>query len=70
MERGGALRVCEVLDTLEAPVYIERVSLADTKNILKAKKAVRKALEIQRDGKGYAFVEFSPPAPRTWAWIP
>jgi 2-oxoisovalerate ferredoxin oxidoreductase beta subunit len=55
---GYPLHVCEVLNSLPAPVYIERVSLADPKRIMRAKKAVRKALEIQRDGKGYAFVEF------------
>jgi 2-oxoisovalerate ferredoxin oxidoreductase beta subunit len=30
---------------------------------MKARAAVRKALEIQRDGKGYAFVEFISPCP-------
>ncbi|MDX9866425.1 MAG: 2-oxoacid:acceptor oxidoreductase family protein [Kiritimatiellia bacterium] len=60
---GYPLHVCEVLDQLKAPVYIERVSVADTKRIMQAKRAVRKALEIQRDGKGYAFVEFLSPCP-------
>ena len=60
---GYPLHVCEVLNQLQAPVYIERCSLADTKRILQAKKAVRQALELQRDGKGYAFVEFLSPCP-------
>jgi 2-oxoisovalerate ferredoxin oxidoreductase beta subunit len=60
---GYPLHVCETLNQLQAPVYIERCSLADTKRILQARKAVRKALEIQRDGKGYAFVEFLAPCP-------
>ncbi len=60
---GYPLHVCEVLNQLKAPVYIERVSVADTKRIMQAKRAVRKALEIQRDGKGYAFVEFISPCP-------
>ena len=47
-------------------MYIERVSVADTKRIMQAKKAVRKALEIQRDGKGYAFVEILSPCPTNW----
>jgi 2-oxoisovalerate ferredoxin oxidoreductase beta subunit len=37
--------------------------VADTKRIMQAKRAVRKALEIQRDGKGYAFVELISPCP-------
>jgi len=60
---GYPLKVCEVLNQLEAPVFIERVSVADTKRILKAKKAVRKALQIQKEGRGYAFVEILSPCP-------
>jgi 2-oxoisovalerate ferredoxin oxidoreductase beta subunit len=60
---GYPLHMCELLDNLNAPVFIERVSLSDIKNIRKAKRAVKKALEIQRDGKGYAFVEFLSPCP-------
>lgn len=63
---GYPLKICEVLNQLEAPVFIERVSVADTKRIMQARKAVRKALEIQRDGKGYAFVEFLSPCPTNW----
>lgn len=54
---GHPLKVAEVFNQLEAPVFIERVSVADTKRIMKARKAIRKALEIQKEGKGYAFVE-------------
>ena len=60
---GYPLHVCEVFNQLEAPVYIERVSVADISHIMKAKKAIRKAIEIQRDGKGYAFVEIIAPCP-------
>ena len=63
LKTGYPLHVCEVLNQLKAPVYIERVSVADTARIMKARKAVRKALEIQRDRKGYAFVEFISPCP-------
>jgi 2-oxoisovalerate ferredoxin oxidoreductase beta subunit len=69
-KEGYPLLVCELLDRLQAPVYIERVSVADTKRINKARKAVRKALEIQRDGKGYAFVEFLSPCPTNWRMDP
>jgi 2-oxoisovalerate ferredoxin oxidoreductase beta subunit len=52
-----------VIDRLQAPIYIERCSLADTKRIMQSRRAVRKALELQRDGKGYVFVEFLSPCP-------
>ncbi|MDK2826516.1 ketoisovalerate ferredoxin oxidoreductase, beta subunit /ketoisovalerate ferredoxin oxidoreductase, gamma subunit [Methanolobus vulcani] len=54
---GYPLHMCELLNNLKAPVFIERVSVSDISHIRKARKAIRKALEIQRDGKGYAFVE-------------
>lgn len=60
---GYPLKVCEVFNQLEAPVFIERVSVADTKRIMKARKAIRKAIEIQKEGKGYAFVEILSPCP-------
>ncbi len=56
-EAGYPIHMCELIDQLKAPVYIERVSVSDIAHIRKAKKAINKALEIQRDGKGYAFVE-------------
>lgn len=60
---GYPLHMCELLDNLDAPVFIERVSLSDYKHIRKARSAVRKALEVQRDGKGYSFVEVLSPCP-------
>jgi len=63
---GYPTHICEVLNQLHAPVYIERVSVADTPRIMKAKKAIRKALEIQRDSKGYAFVEILSPCPTNY----
>ena len=60
---GYPLHMCEMLDNLKAPVFIERVSLANPKLIRKAKKAVKKALTIQKEGKGYSFVEVLSPCP-------
>ena len=62
-ETGFPLHMCETLNTLLAPVFIERVSVSDISHIRKAKKAINKALEIQRDQKGYAFVEILSPCP-------
>jgi len=60
---GMPLHMAELVDQLALPVYIERVSVADTKRIMQAKRAIRKALEIQRDRKGYTFVEILSPCP-------
>jgi 2-oxoisovalerate ferredoxin oxidoreductase beta subunit len=67
---GYPLHMAELLSTLEAPVYIERVALCDNKNIMKARRAVRKALENQRDGTGFSFVEILSPCPTIWGMDP
>ncbi len=67
---GFPIHVSELLATLEAPAYIERVALSDNKNIMKARRAIRKALEMQRDGAGFSFVEILSPCPTIWGKDP
>jgi len=67
---GFPLHMAELLATLEAPAYIERVALSDNKNIMKARRAVRRALETQRDGTGFSFVEILSPCPTIWGKEP
>ncbi len=63
---GFPLHICELLSQLEMPVYIERVALCDNKNIMKARKAVRKALELQKQRAGFTLVEILSPCPTIW----
>jgi 2-oxoisovalerate ferredoxin oxidoreductase beta subunit len=67
---GYPLHMAELLSTLHAPVYVERVALNDNKNIMKARKAVRKALELQYAGAGFTFVELLSPCPTIWKMTP
>jgi len=67
---GYPLHMSELLSTLEAPAYIERVALCDNKNIMKARRAIRKALELQRDNAGFSFVEILSPCPTIWGKDP
>ncbi len=60
---GFPLHISEMLATLKAPVYIERVALNNAKGVLKARKAVRKALENQKNGLGFSLVEILSPCP-------
>jgi 2-oxoisovalerate ferredoxin oxidoreductase beta subunit len=60
---GLPLHVCELLAALETPTYLERVALSDMKNISKARKAVKKALDIQKNGGGFSLVEILSPCP-------
>ncbi len=67
---GYPMRICELLATLEAPAYIERVALTDPKNHMKARKAVRRALQCQIDGKGFSLVEVLSACPTGWKVTP
>lgn len=67
---GFPLHMSELLSTLEAPAYIERVALCDNKNIMRARRAVRHALELQRDNAGFSFVEILSPCPTIWGKDP
>ena len=67
---GYPIHVCELLNSLEAPVYIERVALGDNKQIMQASRAIRRALQYQIDGLGFSFVEVLSPCPTIWKLTP
>lgn len=67
---GFPIRACEIINTLEKPVFIERCTVDTPKNILKAKKAIFKAVENQVSGKGYSFVEIVSMCPTGWGMKP
>jgi len=67
---GRPVRMCELLSQLDGPAYIERVSIHDVKNIIRTKKAIRKALKCQIDGLGYSFVEVLSTCPTNWGIDP
>jgi len=67
---GFPLRVCELLATLSAPVYIERVALADNRSIMKARRAVRKAIQVQIENRGFSLVEILSACPTQWGMSP
>ncbi len=70
MNEGFPLHVCEVLNSLEAPVYIERVALGNNKQIMHAAKVVKHAVENQVKGLGFSFVEVLSPCPTIWKMQP
>ncbi|MBN2363101.1 2-oxoacid:acceptor oxidoreductase family protein [candidate division WOR-3 bacterium] len=67
---GHPLRMAELISQLESPVYVERVSLHDTKHRIKARLAIRKALQIQMENKGFSFVEILSQCPSGWKVTP
>lgn len=67
---GMPMRVSELLSTLGGLAYAERVCVADVPNILKAKKAIKKAFEKQLAGEGFTFVEVLAACPTNWGMTP
>lgn len=67
---GYPLRVCELLATLEAPAYIERVAITDAKHVMAARKAIRKAIQNQIEGRGFSLVEVLSTCPTGWNVTP
>ena len=67
---GYPIKVCELLASLNAPVYLERVALGNNKQIISASRAIRKALEIQKRGLGFSLVEVLSPCPTIWKMDP
>jgi len=67
---GYPIRMSEMLATLEGPGYVERVSVSNVKNIIKAKQAILKAFRNQVEGKGVSLVEVLSTCPTNWGMRP
>jgi 2-oxoisovalerate ferredoxin oxidoreductase beta subunit len=67
---GYPIKVCELLSSLEATVYLERVAITDAKNVMKARKAIRKGLQNQIEGKGFSLIEILSSCPTGWGVKP
>ncbi len=67
---GYPIRVCELLSALDAPEYIERVAVNNVKNVLNAKRAIKKAFQNQIEGKGFSLIEVVSSCPTNWGMTP
>ena len=68
--QGIPIRVAEMLSTLDGAYYIERVALNTPANVIKAKKAIKKAFTYQLEGKGFTMVELLSTCPTNWGLGP
>ena len=67
---GYPIRACELLNTLEAPYFIARCEMTNSKSIIKTKKIIKKAINYQIEGKGYSFIEILSSCPTNWGMKP
>lgn len=67
---GHPIRVSEMIATLDGACYVERVSADSVPNIMKTKKAIKKAFQNAIDGKGFSMVEVLSICPTNWGLSP
>ena len=70
LQDGYPIRMSEMLATLEGTSFSARVALNTPANLMKAKKAVRRAFEMQTNDLGFSFVEFLSACPTNWGMNP
>ncbi|MBQ4539324.1 MAG: 2-oxoglutarate oxidoreductase [Oscillospiraceae bacterium] len=67
---GGPVHMCEMMSAIDGAVYVERVSVNNIPNLNKAKKAIKKAFELQMQNAGFAFIEVVSTCPTNWGKTP
>ena len=67
---GYPLKMAEVLAALSGTTFVARGAVDTPKNLMRSKKLLRKAFEVQLEGEGFAFVEFLSACPTNWKMTP
>lgn len=67
---GYPIKISEILATLPAVQYVERVAIDSVPDIIKAKCAIKQAFENQIKGAGFSLVEILSPCPTYWGMSP
>ena len=60
----------EIISTIEGCAYAARVCVTDIPQLNNAKKAIKKAFQLQQDGAGFTFVEVLACCPTNWGKTP
>lgn len=68
--QGFPIKMSEMLATLNGAVFVERVSVDTPANVRKAKKAIKKAFQVQQQGLGFGIVEVLSTCPTNWGLSP
>jgi len=63
---GPPIKVCELLQGLANTVYLERTAVNSPANVIKTKKAIKKAFNYQKKQAGFSLVEILSPCPTNW----
>ena len=67
---GSQIKVAELLTQFDGVKFVERCTVSKPRNVAKTKAAIKTALQMQVDGKGFGFVEILSPCPTYWGLQP
>ena len=67
---GYPIKLAEHFALCDGVAFSARVSLDSVANIRKAKQAIKKAFQVQLEGKGFGFVEILSSCPTNWRMSP
>ena len=67
---GWPMRMCELLATLRTPAFVVRSSVHTPQLMIQTKKAIRRAFELQMEGRCFTFVEVLSNCPTNWGMTP
>ncbi|PKN71806.1 MAG: 2-oxoglutarate oxidoreductase [Deltaproteobacteria bacterium HGW-Deltaproteobacteria-10] len=63
---GYPIKVSEIFSQLNGVTYLERCMVNSPANIIKTKKAIKKAFQCQINGHGFSLIEILSPCPTNW----
>jgi 2-oxoglutarate ferredoxin oxidoreductase subunit beta len=67
---GYPIRICELLNQLQAPVMLARTTIISPKWVRQTKRLLKKAFRNQMDGAGFSLLEVLSPCPTYWHMTP
>ena len=67
---GFPIKMAELLSVLPGTTFVARAAVNNPKNLMRAKKLLRKAFEVQTNNQGFGFVEFLSACPTNWKMSP
>ncbi|MGB2578230.1 2-oxoglutarate ferredoxin oxidoreductase subunit beta [Elusimicrobium simillimum] len=64
--QGYPINICEMFSQIKGAKYLERVAVDVPANVIKAKKAIKKAFENQVNNVGFSLIEVLSQCPTNW----
>lgn len=69
-QAGFPIKVCEMIATMEGAAYVARTAVFNPAQVIRTKKAIRKAFQAQLDGLGFTLIEVLAACPTNWGMTP